>query len=147
MMARAGVPAVLLPGASFCMMQRSYAPARRMIELGMAPALGTDLNPGTCYIESMQFMVALACLNMGLTVEEAIAAATITSAVTIGRAATVGSLEVGKTADLIVLDIPNYLHLAYRPAVSHVSTVIKEGVVVVRDGRLEYEESPAEGGS
>jgi imidazolonepropionase len=143
MMARAGVPAVLLPGASFCMMHRSYAPARRMIDLGVAPALATDLNPGTCHIESMQFMVALACLNMDMTVEEAIAAATINAAVTIGRDRTVGSLEVGKAADLLVLEIPNYLHLAYRPAANHVGTVIKNGEVVVRERRLDYEEDSA----
>jgi imidazolonepropionase len=88
----------------------------------------------------MQFMVALACLNMGLSVEEAISAATLNAAVTIGRDDTAGSLEVGKSADLLVLEIPNYLHLAYRPAANHVGTVIKNGEVVVRERRLEYEE-------
>lgn len=139
-MARAGVPAVLLPGASFCMMQREYAPARKMIDLGIAPALATDLNPGTCHIESMQFMIALACINMGMAIEEAITSATINAAVTIGKAGAIGSLEVGKRADILVMEIPNYLHLAYRPAANHVGTVIAGGQVVVRDRHLDYEE-------
>ena len=92
---------------------------------------------------SLDFMVALACLNMGLTVEEAITAATLNAAVTIGRDDTAGSLQVGKSADLLVLEIPNYLHLAYRPAANHVGTVIKNGEVVVRERRLEYEEDPS----
>lgn len=144
LMARAGVPAVLLPGASFCMMQRQYAPARKIIDLGVAPVVATDLNPGTCNVESMQLMVALACLNMGMTVEEAISAVTINAAVTIGRNSTTGSLETGKAADILVLDIPNYLHLAYRPGANHVVVVIKEGDVVARDGRLTYEEDSPE---
>ena len=143
-MARAGVPAVLLPGATFCMMQREYAPARKLIDLGVAPVVATDLNPGTCNVESMQLMIALACLNMGMLVEEAISAATINAAVTIGRNGTTGSLEAGKAADILVLDIPNYLHLAYRPGTNHVTVVIKDGEVVARDGRLLYEEDSLE---
>ena len=144
LMAKAGVPAVLLPGASFCMMQRQYAPARKMIDLGVAPVIATDLNPGTCNVESMQLMIALACLNMGMTVEEAISAVTINAAVTIGRNGTTGSLEPGKAADILVLDIPNYLHLAYRPGTNHVAVVIKDGEVVARDGRITYEEDSLE---
>ncbi len=143
-MARAGVPAVLLPGASFCMMKREYPPARRMIELGVVPALATDFNPGTCHTESMQFMIALACLNMGLAVEEAIAAATVNAAVTLRRSGTIGSLEPGKSADFLVLEVPNYLHLAYHPGVNHVDTVVKDGEVVVQDGRLRYLDSPGD---
>ncbi len=140
-MAMAGVPAVLLPGSTFCMMQSRYAPARKIIDLGVAPALATDLNPGTCNTESMQFMISLACLNMRLSVEEAIAAATINGAVTIGRSATIGSLETGKAADILILDAPNFLHLAYHPGANHVATVIKKGTVVVQDGRLNYLDS------
>ena len=146
-MAAAGVPGVLLPGASFCLMSRHLAPARRMIELGVAPALATDLNPGTCHTESMQLMVALACLTLGLTVEEAIAAATLNAAVTIRRNDTIGSLEVGKAADLIMLDATSYLHLAYRPGINHVTTVIKNGSVVVRDRRISYPERSGAAGA
>jgi len=71
-------------------------------------------------------------------VEEAIAAATINAAVTIRRAETIGSLEPGKAADILVMNVPNYLHLVYHPGVNHVSSVIKEGEVVVEEGRLNY---------
>ena len=140
MMATAGVPAVLLPGASLCMMQEVWAPARRMVEAGVAPVLATDLNPGTSYTESMGLMVALGCLRMGLTAEEAIAAATINPAVTIGRQDVIGSLEPGKQADLIVLEASDYRFLPYRPGVNLVGTVVKEGEVVVRDRRIVYQE-------
>jgi len=142
-MALAGVPAVLLPGAAFCMMHPPTTSARRVIELGVAPVIATDLNPGTCNSESMQLMIALACLEMKLSVEEAIIAATLNAAVTIGRNDTVGSLEPGKAADMLVLEAPSYLHLAYRPGLNHITTVVKDGVVVVRDRRISYQE-PAE---
>ncbi|HKY31623.1 MAG TPA: imidazolonepropionase [Candidatus Polarisedimenticolia bacterium] len=144
-MAAAGVTAVLLPGASFCMRQARWAPARRMIEAGLPVALATDLNPGTCYTQSMQLMIALGVLMMGLGVEEAISSTTINPAVTIGRSGTIGSLEVGKQADLVVLDVPSYLHLAYRPGINHVTAVIKRGKLVVRDRRIVYpEDAPAD---
>ena len=138
-LARAGVTGVLLPGASFCMREAHWAPARRMIELGVAPALATDLNPGTCNTESMQLMLALACLKMDLGVEEAIVASTLNAAITIGRNETVGTLEPGRAADLIVLDVPSYLHLVYRPGINHVNTVVKKGATVVRDRLLSYD--------
>lgn len=141
-MARAGVAAVLLPGASFCMRETRWAPARRLVDAGVAVAVATDLNPGTCHTESMQLMIALACLSMDLRVEEAIAAATINAAVTIGRSATIGSLEPGKRADLLVLDAPSYLHLAYRPGINLVVAVIKDGRLVARDRRITYPEAP-----
>ena len=138
-MAEAGVAAVLLPGASFCMMSRQYAPARRIIDAGVAVALATDFNPGTCHTTSMQLMIALACLNMSLRVEEAIAAATINAAFSLGIHDRVGSLEPGKAADILVLDIPSYVHLAYQPGINHVHTVVKAGQVVVQDGRVSWE--------
>jgi imidazolonepropionase len=141
-MAAAGVAAVLLPGASFCMRETHWAPARRLVDGGVAVAVATDLNPGTCHTESMQLMIALACLSMDLRVEEAIAACTLNAAVTIGRNGTVGSLEAGKMADLLVLEAPSYLHLAYRPGVNLVGTVVKNGRIVARDRRIVYPESP-----
>ncbi|HZI94059.1 MAG TPA: imidazolonepropionase [Patescibacteria group bacterium] len=147
LMAQAGVPAVLLPGAAFCMREKHSAPARKMIDLGVAVAIATDLNPGTCNSESMQLMIALACLNMGLTAEEAIVAATLNAAVTIRRNETVGTLEAGKLADILVLDVPNYQQLPYRPGINHVNTVVKNGVLVVRDRLLSYEEARDEAAS
>jgi len=138
-MAAAGVAAVLLPGASFCMLSTHYAPARRMIDAGVAVALATDLNPGTCCTESMQLMIALGCLRMGLRVEEAVAAATLNAAFALGLHESTGSLQPGRAADILVLDIPSYLHLAYRPGINHVRTVVKQGKVVAQDGSLTWE--------
>jgi imidazolonepropionase len=121
------------------MMSRQYAPARRMIDAGVAVALATDFNPGTCHTSSMQLMIALACLNMSLSVEEAIAAATLNAACSLGLQDRVGSLEPGKAADIVVLDIPSYLHLAYQPGINHVHTVVKAGQLVVQDGRVSWE--------
>jgi len=140
LMARAGVAAILLPGASFCMRQAHWAPARRMVDAGVAIAVATDLNPGTCNTESMSLMVALACLSMNLAVEEAVAACTLNAAVTIGRSGTIGSLEPGKQADVIVLDAPSYLHLAYRPGINLVHAVVKDGRVAARERRITYPE-------
>jgi len=108
-----------------------YTPARRIIDSGGALALATDLNPGTCWCESMQFIAALACRFMRMTPAEAIAAATINAAHAVGLGHRVGSVEVGKKADLIVLDIPDYRHLPYRFGVNLVDMVIKGGSLVV----------------
>ena len=122
--------AVSLPGTPFGLAQRDYSPARALIDQGGALALATDLNPGTCYCESMPFIIALACRAMRLLPAEAIVAATLNAACAIGRAHRVGSLEAGKQADLLVLDLPDYRHLAYRFGTNPVRTVIKRGRVV-----------------
>ncbi len=123
--------AVALPGTPFGLGHREYTPARAIIEAGGAVALATDLNPGTCYCESMQFMIALACRYMHLTPAEAIAAATINSAHAIGMGQVVGSLEPGKQADILILDVSTYQHLGYRFGSNLVKKVIKRGRVVV----------------
>jgi imidazolonepropionase len=122
--------AVSLPGTPFGLGHREYTPARRIIEAGGALALATDLNPGTCYCESMQFIIALACRYMRLTPAEAITAATLNAAHAIGLGDKVGSLETGKKADMLVLDIPNYRHLGYHFGVNLVERVIKSGQAV-----------------
>jgi imidazolonepropionase len=121
---------VLLPGTPFGLAEDHYAPARKMIDMGVAVALATDLNPGTCYCESMPFILALACRHMGMTPAEAIVASTINAAHAVGLGHEVGSLEVGKKADLLVLDIPDCRHLGYRFGTNLVQTVIKAGRVV-----------------
>jgi len=123
--------AVSLPGTPFGLGQHEYTPARQIIEAGGALALATDLNPGTCYCESMQFIIALACRYMRLTPAEAIVAATLNAAWAIGLGDKVGSLETGKKADILILDIPNYRHLGYHFGVNLVERVIKSGQVVV----------------
>ena len=125
--------AVSLPGTPFGLGHHEYTPARQIIEAGGALALATDLNPGTCYCESMQFIIALACRYMRLTPAEAIAAATLNAAHAIGLGDKVGSLETGKKADILVLDIPNYRHLGYHFGVNLVERVIKSGQVLYRN--------------
>ena len=127
--------AVLLPGTSFFLRSR-FAPAREMVSAGCAVALATDCNPGSSPTESMPTILALACLMMGLTVEEAITAATLNAAAAIGRAGDLGSIEEGKRADLMVLRAPTYHHLVYHYGVNPVRHVVKNGRVVVSDGRL-----------
>jgi len=123
--------AVGLPGTPFGLAHHDYTPARRMLEAGAALAIATDCNPGTAWLESMQFVMALAARYMKLTPAEALTAATINAAFAIGRGNTVGSLEVGKQADLLILDVSDYRHLAYRFGGNLVRTVIKSGKVVV----------------
>ncbi len=129
-MAESGVIATLLPGTPFCLMLNDYAPARKMIDLGIAIALATDLNPN-CWTESMQMIITLACYNMKLSPAEALTAATINSACALQRQDEVGSLEIGKKADLIVFDIPNHQFLPYHFGVNLVLKVIKNGKIVV----------------
>lgn len=118
---------VLLPGVPFHLMTNKYAPARKMIKGGMVVALATDYNPGSCPTESMQMIIALACREMKLSPAEAIVASTINAAYAIGRAEEVGSLEVGKKADMIILDVPNHRHVPYHFGVNLVENVIKNG--------------------
>ncbi len=134
-LAQAGVVAVLLPGASFFLRER-YAPARELVEAGVPVALATDCNPGSSPTESMPAIMALACLGARLSSEEALVAATVNSAAALGRAARIGTLEVGKQADLVVLDAPSPRHLVYHYGVNLVRHVVKAGRVVVRDGGL-----------
>ena len=122
--------AVALPGTPFGLGHHSYTRARRLIELSGALALASDLNPGTCWCESMQFIIALACRYLKLTPAEAINAATINSAHALSLGKYVGSLEVGKQADVLVLDVPDYRHLGYRFGTNLVETVVKRGIVV-----------------
>lgn len=131
-MAKAGVIATLLPGTPFCLMLKDYAPARKMIEFGIPVALATDLNPN-CWTESIQMIIVLACYNMKLSPAEALTAATINAACALQRQDQVGSIEVGKKADLVMFNAPNYQFLAYQFGINLVSTVIKNGKIVVQN--------------
>jgi imidazolonepropionase len=124
-----GVVAVLLPAAAFGLMIGRFADARKMIDAGVAVALGTDLNP-SCWVESQQLVIAFACHLMRMTSAEAITAATINAAHAVGLAGEIGSLEVGKKADVIVLNVPNHKFLGYRFGVNLVDKVIKNGKLV-----------------
>jgi len=133
-LAESDTVAVLLPGTSF-FLRSEFAPARRLISAGCAVALATDCNPGSSPTESMPAILGLACLGMGMTVEEALSAATLNAAAALDQAASVGSLEQGKAADVVVLSAPTYHHLVYHYGVNPVRHVVKSGRVVVRDGR------------
>jgi imidazolonepropionase len=124
---RSGTAAVSLPCTPFGLAESEYTPAGRLIEAGAILAIATDLNPGTAWNESMQFVIALACRTMKLTPAQAIAAATINAAQAIGRADRIGSLEPGKQADLIVLSVPDYRQLGHRFGTNLVRQVIKRG--------------------
>lgn len=127
--------AILLPGVSFFLMMAKRAPARQLIEAGAAVALASDFNPGSSHIFSMPFVLQLGVFTLGLTVEEAINACTGNAAYAIRRHGSVGSLEPGKKMDLLLCDVPDHVSLAYEAGRNPVRTVIKNGTVVVEDGR------------
>jgi imidazolonepropionase len=135
-LAGSSTTAVLLPGASFFLREAQDAPARRLIEAGVPVALATDFNPGTCPTEAMSAILPLACLRMGLLPGEAIVAATLNAAHSLGLSSRIGSLEPGKQADLQIQDVPGHAHLVYQFGVNHCTTVVKRGKVVVQDSRL-----------
>ncbi len=122
--------AVALPCTPFGLAEAAYTPARPLLEAGALLALASDLNPGTAWCESMQFVIALACRYLRLTPAEAIAAATINAAAAVGLADQVGSLEPGKRADVLLLDVHDYRHLGYRFGTNLVSAVLRAGRVV-----------------
>ena len=125
-MAKNSVIGVLLPGTPFCLMMQEYAPARKMIDMGVPVALATDLNPN-CYVESMQFMIQLGCFSMKMTPAESICAATYNAACAINKEHLIGSIEKEKRADIIVLNCPTHQHIPYHFGVNHVDIVIKNG--------------------
>ncbi|MFD2616428.1 imidazolonepropionase [Terrilactibacillus laevilacticus] len=140
-MANKEVIATLLPGTAFFLMT-TPARARKMIDSGLAVALATDCNPGSSPTESLLLVMNLACLTMGMTPEEVITACTINAAHAVDKADTIGSLEVGKQADVVIFDAKNYQILQYNYGVNLVHTVIKKGQVVVQEGGiLDYSQS------
>ena len=122
--------ACLLPGTPFCSMMKTYAQARKMIDMGIPIALATDLNPN-CWTESMQFIMQLACYYMKLSPAEALTASTINAACAIQKEDQIGSLEPGKKADINIFNVPSYHHLIYHFGINHISTVIKNGEIIV----------------
>jgi imidazolonepropionase len=125
-----GVIAVLLPGTIFSLGMKNYARARDMIEAGLPVAIATDFNPGSCNCDSMQFIITLATLQMKMTVAEAITAATINAAYSLEMGHLTGSLEEGKYADILIMDMPSYRYLPYHFGSNNVETVIKKGKVL-----------------
>jgi imidazolonepropionase len=111
-------------------MLSKYAKARKMIDMGIPVAIATDLNPN-CWTESMQMVLALSCYKMNMTPAESLSAATINAAFALRRHEEIGSIEIGKQADIVVFDVPTHEFLPYQFGVNHVLKVIKKGEVVV----------------
>jgi imidazolonepropionase len=130
-LAASNTVAVALPCTPFGLAEREYTPARALLNAGGLLALATDLNPGTAWGGNMQFAIALACRYMHLTPAQAIVAATLNAAAAIHRADKIGSLEPGKQADLLILNVADYRHLGYRFGTNLVSSVIKRGTVII----------------
>jgi imidazolonepropionase len=128
-LAGSGTLATLLPGTAFFLGVR-YAPARRLIERGVAVALASDCNPGTCPTENLPLVGAMACTQMKMLPAEVVNALTLNAAAALGRSDRLGSIEPGKQADLILCAVPDYRHLFYHFGAEHVKRVIKRGRVV-----------------
>jgi len=124
-----GTVATLLPCTAFSL-KEDYARGRFMIDNGLAVALASDLNPGSCYTQSVPLIIALATIYMGLSIEETITALTLNGAAALDLADSIGSIEAGKQADLILMDAPNYRHLSYHFAMNLLDTVVKKGIIL-----------------
>lgn len=122
----AGTVAVLLPGTAYTL-RLPYPDARSMIDEGLVVALATDCNPGSCYTENMQGVLSLACMNMGMSIEEAITAATINGAHALRMGSVTGSIEVGKRADIVIYDVPSYANIVYHFGINHAFSVWANG--------------------
>lgn len=128
-MAEKNVVATILPLTAFAL-KEPYAPARKMIEAGCAVALATDLNPGSCFSGSIPLMIALACIYMGMTIEEVITALTINGAAACGLADRKGTIQPGKDGDLVILEFDNINMLPYYVGMNCVKTTIAKGKIV-----------------
>ena len=132
---RAGTVATLLPGTAFNLGLMRYAPARKLIDAGVPVAIATDFNPGTCFTLNMQLILALACTQMRMTPAEAITAATVNAAYSLGISDRLGTLEEGKQADIVLMDVSDYRELPYFFGMNHCVVTIKKGNIVIN--RLE----------
>ncbi len=131
-MARSGVIPVVLPGTVFSLNLRTRTPVRAMIDAGLPVALASDFNPGTSFVQSMPAVINIACCMLRMTVAEALNAATVNAAWSLGRGEVVGSLQAGRQADILITDCPNHLFFGYRLGWNPVKLVIKKGRVVYR---------------
>ncbi|PID29677.1 MAG: imidazolonepropionase [Candidatus Cloacimonadota bacterium] len=129
----AGVIATLLPGTLFSLRMKEYARARYMIDNGLPVAIATDYNPGSCNCDDMQLIISLSVLQMGMTVKEAVVAATINAAHALNRGNKIGSLEKGKQADILIMDMPSYRFIPYHLGSSNAETVIKNGKIIYQN--------------
>jgi imidazolonepropionase len=129
-LAGSSVVATLLPGSNFHLGLRRFVPARRLIEAGAIIALASDFNPGTSPTPNMQMILSIACAALHLTPAEAISAATFNAAYALRRAHRLGSLEPGKQADLVVMDLDDYRKIPYYFGVNHCVMSVKGGRII-----------------
>jgi len=121
--------ACVLPGVSY-FLNIPYAPARKFIDNNIPVALATDFNPGSCMTENIQLIMSLAAQNLKMSVNEIINAVTVNAAASLGISNKVGSIEIGKQADLLIFDMPSYEHLIYHFGVNQLESVIKKGEMI-----------------
>jgi len=124
-----GVTPVLLPGTTFFLGSDVYAPARKMIEAGLKPALATDFNPGSSMTESLQIILTLACVKLKLTPLEAFEGVTLNAAKALNRSSSVGSVTAGMDGDLVIWNARNHKQVPYHYGINNVKTVIKKGEI------------------
>ena len=139
LLAGSSTMAILLPGSSFYLGTERYAPARRLIDQGVAVAIATNYNPETCPTHNMQMIISLACHKLNMTPAEAISAATINGAHALGLGMRIGSIEAGKEADLVILDVPDYREIPYHFAVNLARITIKKGNIIYRASEVQWQ--------
>jgi len=126
----AGVTPVLLPGTTFFLGSDIYAPARKMIEKGLKPALATDFNPGSSMTESLQIILTLACLKLKMTPLEAFEGVTLNAAKALNRGGSVGSVAPGMNGDIVIWNAQNHKQVPYHYGINNITAVIKGGKTV-----------------
>ncbi len=126
-LANANVTATLLPGTTYFLGSTNYAPVKKLISAGVTIALATDYNPGSCHIQSMPFIISLACIYLGMSVEDALMAATYNSTSTLNLENEIGSIEVGKKADLVIWDLEKLIEIPYNVTDVPIMKVMKSG--------------------
>ena len=134
-MKEAGVIPILLPATTFSLGLKKYAPARKMIDAGLPIVLATDFNPGSSHCDSMQTVISLACTEMGLLPSGAITASTLNAAYSLELGNKIGSIQAGKQADILIMDMPSYKYLPYHLGSNCVDMVIKKGRVVFNNSQ------------
>jgi imidazolonepropionase len=138
LLAQSNTIATLLPGENFYLGAEPYAPARMLINSGVAVALATNYNSETSPSQNMQMMLTLACRRMNMTPAEAVTAATLNAAHALRRASSIGSIETGKSADLIILGVPDYREIPYHFGINLVDLVMKNGSVLVERAEVKW---------
>jgi imidazolonepropionase len=138
LLAQSPAIATLLPGPAFYSGTENYPPARMLIDSGVAVALGSHYHPGQSPSQNIQMMISLACIHMRMTPAEAVAASTINAARALRQASVTGSLEPGKSADLLILGVPDYREIPYHFGVNLVELVMKNGAVLLETSEVKW---------